>query len=274
MFGRRKQLTPCEIKMKRVNADLDQEKFQTFQQKIVYMSEEPSAKRIHGLEVLNRPSLGTEFSSTEEFFSFSASHGRSQELDVYTLKLGLQRLAKLSTVKERQHAPYIFVNVHLSTLFSEEWNHLLGDLPVHPGLIALELSEREGLDTYSKHDVQSVITTLQKTGMKIAVDDVGMGYSGLHTLAMVRPDYVKIDRQLVSKIDEDAYRQHMMISLVDYWRQEDVSVIAEGVERKEEAQFFAQIGTSLAQGYYYHRPEAVILPETSKVSHSGLNVSG
>ncbi|QQE79256.1 EAL domain-containing protein [Alicyclobacillus sp. SO9] len=257
MFARRRSLTPCEIKMQRVTADLEEQKFQTFQQEIVQMSADPCDKRIHGIEILNRPMLGTEFSSTEEFFSFSASHGRSQELDVYTLQLGLERFAESGIAENKRNNRHVFLNVHLSTLFSEEWNRWLADFPIAPDMIVLELSEREGLDTYSKTDVESVIHTLQHTGMKIAVDDVGMGYSGLHTLAMVKPDYVKIDRQLVSHIDADPYRQHMMTSLVDYWREERVYVIAEGIERKEEAQFFSQIGTSLAQGYYFHRPEVI-----------------
>ena len=98
---------------------------------------------------------------------------------------------------------------------------------------------------------------LREFGMKIAVDDIGKGYSGLHTLAMVEPDFVKVDRDLVKDIGEDTYRQHMMKALVEYWLQQQVSIIAEGVETEEEVAFFKGLGVPYFQGYYFMKPKLV-----------------
>ncbi|MCF8567580.1 EAL domain-containing protein [Alicyclobacillus tolerans] len=258
MLWRRRSVTPCEIKMQCVNSAMEQQQFQTLRQSIVDLPQRDNVHALHGFEILNRPLLGTEFSSVEEFYSFSASHGRSRVLDIFTINLGLQRFRD-STLSESSQSgqPLVFVNIHLSTLFSDEWQDLLVDLPVPPTSVVLELSEREGLNTYSNRDVDFMMRDLQRAGLKVAVDDVGMGYSGLHTLAMVHPDYVKIDRQLVFNIDHDPYRQHMMKSLVEYWKREDVSTIAEGIEREQEVAFFTEIGTTFGQGYWFQQPEPV-----------------
>ncbi|QSO46564.1 EAL domain-containing protein [Alicyclobacillus mengziensis] len=258
MLWQRRLATPCEIKMQRVNITMEQQQFRTFRQSIVNLSESDHAAPLHGFEILNRPFLGTEFSSVEEFYSFSASHGRSRALDVYTINLGLQRFRDAAFADNFQwKQALVFVNIHLSTLFSDEWLDLMARLPLPVSSVVLELSEREGLDTYSDRDVGLMMRDLQEAGIKVAVDDVGMGYSGLHTLAMVHPDYVKIDRQLVFNIDHDPYRQHMMRSLVEYWTREGVSTIAEGIEREQEAAFFTEIGATFGQGYWFHKPEPV-----------------
>lgn len=72
---------------------------------------------------------------------------------------------------------------------------------------------------------------------------------------MVEPDFVKIDRDLVKDIGHDSYRQHMMKALIDYWLQQDVSIIAEGVETEEEVLFF-KIMVSLFSRLLFYETEA------------------
>ncbi len=268
MFGRRKVLTPCELRINRVSLTLEQRLFATYYQKITNLSHMDPRNRddnkmeAHGLELLNRPLPSDNFSSTEQFYAFVAAHGKSSEVDVFTMKLGFQRwIQQQQSRSTHQLVLPIFVNVHLSTLFSEQWNAFISHFPADPTLVVLELSEREGLDTYTKEDVSKTIRQLKDMGFKIAVDDLGMAYSGLYTLAVVHPDYVKIDRQLVNRIDEDEYRQYMMGSLLEYWRREGVAVIAEGIEREEEANFFLANGATYAQGYWFHRPVQVESPK-------------
>ncbi|PWI57308.1 EAL domain-containing protein [Sulfoacidibacillus thermotolerans] len=259
MFRRRKTLTPCEVKMKQVDLTLQSHLFSTYYQSIVtLMPGSDDQRQTFAIELLNRPEPHEAFASSEHFYSFVASHGRSQEVDVYTIRLGLQRLlAHRSELQEVADTARVFVNVHLSTLFSEPWTELLAHFPLDPHAVVLELSEREGLAAYTQEEVLQKIHALRQQGFQIAVDDVGIAYSGLYTLAMVHPEYVKIDRQLVSYIEKDAYRMYMMKALLAYWRQEGVAVIAEGIERKEEADFFAKEGAVYAQGYFFHRPARI-----------------
>ncbi|KUP09134.1 hypothetical protein Q75_01475 [Bacillus coahuilensis p1.1.43] len=62
---------------------------------------------------------------------------------------------------------------------------------------------------------------------------------------MVEPDFVKIDRDLVKDIEVDSYRQHMMRALIEYWKQQNVHIIAEGIETESEWSFFKYIRCSL-----------------------------
>lgn len=262
MFWRRSPANPCAIKMAQMNEILEQRHFATYQQRIVALTAtNQDEARVHGVELLNRPRANSTFQSPDQFYAFAATHGKSPEVDVFTIQMAFDRWRVAPSPPTRTPSiPLVFVNIHLSTLFSQHWEdlvHRLPDLEVDPGFVVLELSEREGLDTYSNESVQMKIHQLQELGFRIAVDDLGMGYSGLYTLATVQPDYVKVDRQLVQGIDRDPYRQHMMNALVEYWKKEGVTVIAEGVERAPEAQFFFAIGTDLVQGYYFHRPVEV-----------------
>lgn len=103
--------------------------------------------------------------------------------------------------------------------------------------------------------MEEKIYELREKGFQFAIDDMGVGYSGLANLTLVKPDFVKVDRMLVDYIDEDPYRQHLMKALIEYWLEKEVHVIAEGIERAEEAQFFAELGVEFGQGYYFHKPE-------------------
>lgn len=204
------------------------------------------------IELLNRPSAQSTFSSPDQFYTFAARHGQIHKVDTFVLKTGIERLLKQSTL------PFcVFANIHLSTLFTNDWEVILPQIQTSKIQLVLELSEREGLVAYSKDEVIRKMKELRELGMKIAVDDVGKGYSGLHTLAMVEPDFVKIDRDLVKDIGEDTYRQNMMKALVEYWLQQQVSIIAEGVETEEEVAFFKGLGVPYFQGYYFMKPKPV-----------------
>ena len=259
MFLPRREKSKCELRMKDLDFTLKDQRFTTFHQAIVPLSSsiDEAMTTAYGCELLNRPQLTDNFASTDQFYAFVGAHGKSSQVDTHTATLGLQRYAS-----SRFHADHpahrVFINVHLSTLFSEDWDRFLSkSLIISPSQIVLEIAEREGLDAYREREVVEKIEAMRALGFQIAVDDLGMGYSGLYTLATVHPHFVKIDRKLVSWIDQDPYRQHMMHALMAYWHKEQVKVIVEGIERQEEVDFFLTTGAAYAQGYYYHRPQSV-----------------
>lgn len=71
-------------------------------------------------ELLNRPSAQSTFSSPDQFYSFAASHGQIQQVDTFVLKTGMERIVKKST-----QSSYLFANIHLSTLFTNDWEAIL-----------------------------------------------------------------------------------------------------------------------------------------------------
>lgn len=249
LFRRNRMM--CEVKVSEVKEIVKLTQLEVYSRSIVDMQQ----NEIFANEYLNRPIEGSGFVDPGEFYSFAASHGMISEVDVCAIENILTHLPKQIQGK-------VFVNVHLSTLFSARWDNLLEHMvnsyqKLLPYMV-LEISEREGLKDYSEKEVQEKILSLRDLGFLFAIDDLGIGYSGLTNLAIVKPDYVKIDRQLVAHIDTDPYRQHMMNALVEYWKSVHIHVIVEGIERVEEANFFTQLGAILGQGYLFHKPSKLV----------------
>ncbi len=95
---------------------------------------------------------------------------------------------------------------------------------------------------------------------QIAVDDFGTGYNSEAILLRMRPDIIKVDTNLVKRIHEDPNRQIILRNLLNFAMQNNITVLAEGVETPEELEFLMNCGVSLFQGYYIARPQMEIRP--------------
>lgn len=91
-------------------------------------------------------------------------------------------------------------------------------------------------------------------GIRFALDDVGAGYAGLAALALLAPDFVKIDMALIRGCHRDPAKQAVIAALVQYARQTGAAVIAEGVETADELRAVCGLGVDLLQGFLYARP--------------------
>jgi GAF domain-containing protein len=89
----------------------------------------------------------------------------------------------------------------------------------------------------------------------IAIDDAGAGHAGLKQLMRVRPDIVKIDRDLVHEIDRDPARMALVESFVRYANVVGATVCAEGIETLEELALLADLDVQWGQGWVLARPE-------------------
>jgi EAL domain-containing protein (putative c-di-GMP-specific phosphodiesterase class I) len=95
---------------------------------------------------------------------------------------------------------------------------------------------------------------VRRRGFRIALDDLGAGHSGLAALVDLRPDWVKIDRDLIAGIAGNRERWHLVRALVDYCGRLDVGLIAEGIERPEDLDALAHAGVRYGQGFLLGRP--------------------
>jgi len=121
------------------------------------------------------------------------------------------------------------------------------------GLI-VEITE----ETLVHSDMQllSAIEPLRARGARLAVDDMGAGYSGLRQITSVLPSYLKLDRSLVSRIHRDDERAALVGALAGYSKQVGSLLVAEGVETRDELLAIQRLGVPLVQGFYYSRPGA------------------
>jgi EAL domain-containing protein (putative c-di-GMP-specific phosphodiesterase class I) len=126
-------------------------------------------------------------------------------------------------------------------------------------------------ETLVRGDMQllDALQPLRARGARLAVDDMGAGYSGLRQITTVRPSYLKLDRSLVSDIDGDSERAALVGALAGYAKQVGSLLVAEGVETAEELRVVRELGVPLVQGFYLGKPAAP-WPQVSVARSKGV----
>lgn len=103
--------------------------------------------------------------------------------------------------------------------------------------------------------VRSIITSLRNQGVKISLDDFGIGYSSLEQLRNLPFDRIKIDRSFVSELREPGRRSNIVEAIIALARGLDLPLTAEGVEDEDILDALKSMGRLKAQGYFYGYPE-------------------
>jgi EAL domain-containing protein (putative c-di-GMP-specific phosphodiesterase class I) len=101
-----------------------------------------------------------------------------------------------------------------------------------------------------------ILKSYRQAGFKVALDDLGSGFSSLNLLHMIRPDYIKLDIALVREIDRDPYKALLAGKIIEAARALDMTVVAEGIETRGEFRWLRDNGAHLLQGFYLARPAA------------------
>lgn len=151
----------------------------------------------------------------------------------------------------------LFLNIHPRTLSDPEFTpgstlRALKDTGLRPEDIVFEITERHAIKDFSSF--YKTLEHYRGQGFKIAIDDAGTGYSGLASIAELKPDFIKIDMSLVRGIHRDPVRQALIETFVDFAEKIGAKVIAEGIECREEASTLMRMGTHYGQGFYLGRP--------------------
>lgn len=120
-----------------------------------------------------------------------------------------------------------------------------------PDRLTFEFVEHQRVD--DAH-LRAIIETYRGHGFSVALDDYGTGYSNLERLVAIRPDMIKVDGALVRGCDEDRMRRAILVGLVAFTAEMGIELVAEGVERAEEAAVLRDIGLRFAQGFFFARP--------------------
>jgi EAL domain-containing protein (putative c-di-GMP-specific phosphodiesterase class I) len=113
--------------------------------------------------------------------------------------------------------------------------------------IVLEVTERATLDQVP--DVRRRIARLREAGYRIAIDDLGAGYSGLNSFASLEPEFVKFDMALVRDIQHSEVKQRLMRVLSSLCHDMGMKVVAEGIETTAERDTVIEMGCDLLQGF-------------------------
>lgn len=201
---------------------------------------------VHAYEALARfGHAGTD--SPLHWLSLAEEFGERDELERSCLRAALALLAK------RPAGTSLSVNLSAPVLVDRRTLAILEERIDLSGLI-IEVTE-EAL-VQSEAQLHATIAPLRERGARLAVDDMGAGYSGLRQITTVQPSYLKLDRSLVSGIHEDGARAALVSALVGYAEHVGSLLVAEGVEHEAELRTLLDLGVPLAQGFYLARPGA------------------
>jgi EAL domain-containing protein (putative c-di-GMP-specific phosphodiesterase class I) len=152
----------------------------------------------------------------------------------------------------------VFVNAHPQDLLDPDLVDPDAPLSEVASRVVIEITERAGLGAID--DLRSIVDQLRELGYRLALDDMGAGYAGLASFALLSPDIVKIDMSLIRDIHMDRMRARIVRALVHLCHDLGMRVVAEGVENREEATALHELGPLLLQGYYFARPQPPFCP--------------
>lgn len=202
-----------------------------------------SERRVYGYEALVRshepklPHPGALFEAAEQLSK--------------VLELG-QRIRSHAARTQVTDNWSLFINLHPEDLADDELLDPRSPLLAMASRVVLELTERQSITQIA--DVRSRIAALRSAGYRIAVDDLGAGYAGLSSFAILEPDVAKLDMGLVRDVDKLPMKQRLIRSLSDVCRDMKMPLVAEGVETVAERDVLIDLGCDLFQGYLFARP--------------------
>jgi EAL domain-containing protein (putative c-di-GMP-specific phosphodiesterase class I) len=148
----------------------------------------------------------------------------------------------------------IFTNLHALDLTNDALYSNASALAGIAERVVLEVTERASLHRID--DLKGRIRALRDLGYRIAVDDLGAGYSGLSSFTQLEPDVAKLDMSLIRDIDGSSSKASLVKSMLSVCKQDlGIRVICEGVETVGERDTLARVGADLYQGYLFAKPE-------------------
>jgi EAL domain-containing protein (putative c-di-GMP-specific phosphodiesterase class I) len=202
-----------------------------------------------------------------DFIPIAEETGLISEIGTFVLTRSLETLARLQHELPMEPPLRLSVNVSgrqlASRNFPEQVAAILRKVDIIPGTLAIEITESVLLTS----DLPlATLSALKDLGIVLMLDDFGTGYSSLSHLRHFPIDILKIDRSFVDGIDRDASKAKLVRGIVNLGDSLLLDVVAEGIERHEQADEFRDMRLPLAQGFLFSPPVApdlvaAMLPE-------------
>jgi EAL domain-containing protein (putative c-di-GMP-specific phosphodiesterase class I) len=127
--------------------------------------------------------------------------------------------------------------------------------------IIFEVLESECLTDH--RNLIQYLRLIQDFGFATAIDDFGVGYSGLKLLVEYQPNFIKLDRHLIGNIHQDYVKQRVFSGIHEICDNLSIKIVAEGVENASEYHWLQEAGINYFQGYYFARPAFEALPDVA-----------
>ncbi len=207
--------------------------------------------KIMGAEALTRwiPPIGNPI-YPNDFIPVMEKNGFISQLELYVFEEVCSFIQKNSN---QIKIPKIAVNVSLITLTNaqliKEIVKILKDYKIHPTQIEIEITESAIGDF--EEVLPIIIKILHKVGFTVAMDDFGAGNSSLNRLSVINVDVLKLDKAFIDFHDEAPRGYAVVKQMIELAKQLDMKVVAEGIEKKEQAKWLKEMNCDIAQGFYF-----------------------
>lgn len=213
---------------------------------------------VAGAEVLVRWIHGERgMISPGEFIPVFERNGFITKLDYYVWEKTCQLLRRW--LDEGRNPCPVSVNVSRVSLYNSKLADVICSLvdqyKIPRTLFQLELTE--SAYTSNLKLVQETMNRLQDEGFSVLMDDFGSGYSSLNVLKEISVDILKMDMAFLTGVDSHGRGKNIFTSVVRMAKWLNLPVIAEGVEKREQADFLRSIGCEYVQGFYFAKPMPV-----------------
>lgn len=188
----------------------------------------------------------------EWFFAEATAHDRGVDLETRAVRLAL-------SVLDRVPEP-IRLNVNVSPVTLQSQPFFDAVVGVAPDRLVVEVTEHAVVDDYN--DMRRAMARLAALGVRLAIDDVGMGFSGLNRILESSPHELKLDASVIMGVDTSTVKQALVEAFSSFGRRAGFDVVAEGVETHAQRQCLRQLGVRTGQGYHLGRPDRLhaVLP--------------
>jgi EAL domain-containing protein (putative c-di-GMP-specific phosphodiesterase class I) len=210
-------------------------------------------RTVLGFEALSRGPKGTGLERADDLFGSATEHQLLVELDRLCRRRALLSSGRIPTNAK------IFVNTLPATIRDPQFRgrpliEFLDKAQVSPDRIVIEITEKLVIENYNLfREAMAYFTDL---GMSFAVDDVGSGYSGLESIARLKPTFLKIDIALIRDVHVSRVNRAICEAIIALGHGIGAAVIGEGIQAEEEAAALLEMGVDWGQGFQLGRPDA------------------
>lgn len=181
---------------------------------------------------------------TENCFLDAHALGLGTELELAAVRLALASHDRLP------EGIYLALNASPTLLAGDD---LIGLLAAHDRRpLVVELTEHQAVEDY--FSLVRSLDELRTHGIRVAIDDVGSGFSSFRHVTRVNPEILKLDRSLVCGIDDDPVRQSLAAAIVAFAADVGAVVVSEGIESESELSCLRELAVGLGQGFFLGRP--------------------
>ena len=194
------------------------------------------------------------FLTPTKFLGKAEAVGLTHEIDTFVLKKVCEDLNDLRR-RGKRLLP-VSVNFSLYEFYSSNFLdtivEILDEYKIPTHLIEIEITE--ATSQANQFLSLSIIKKLKERGMRVLMDDFGIGFSNIGNLKKIPFDAVKIDKSFIDDIIEDTKTKEIVRFLINLCKVNNMEVIAEGVDNKEQMELLRKIKCDTIQGFYYSQP--------------------